>query len=133
MFFYRSNSEVLWGMGQCVRIVIFACMMLFPMSGAAFAKGPEQKEPICKDKFSSVGMTSTLEMVATLSSIIKWLKTAQKHGDTYASWHRAKSKEISCNKRGILYICYVSAIPCLDESIASDNAKAKKQDTFAAK
>lgn len=124
-------------MGQCARIVFSVFMMLFLMSGTSFAETEDKVDKegsSCKEKLLRVGVPSTLETIASLSAIKIWLTAAREHGVAYATWHKAEDKKITCNKRekSFLYLCFVSAKPCLDEAIPQDDKTAKKQDEPAA-
>lgn len=110
-----------------VCVSFFLSMSAFASESNADEAAPAEgnKKPrLCKDALTRVGRPNTLDVVASLNAIRAWSEAARRLGEDYGTWHKAKAKSVSCEKKGSagFYVCVASGKPCLNKLAAENSA-----------
>ncbi len=102
-------------------ILLAISIFLFAPSGYAKEEKDqktetEEVEPVCKKrKLKSRGRPNRIQIMASMSAIVSWIKRANKaYGTEFGDWHRAQTSKTKCNKiaGSDYYICMAEGKPC---------------------
>ncbi len=67
------------------------------------------------DRISAYGWTHSDRARAELAAILSWKKESTKRGASFAEWHTARDRHLTCHTIGGPnghYQCTISALPC---------------------